>query len=1242
MARLSFSARIHSLGNWGPTKEALRRLRERDREMVRARINELLNELAAKGFAAQRALEDWIPGLLEDFPLDRAQEALAWAARLAREGVDPEPAVRLGLPQLAEASPLPEDFSANAALLERLLTAMARQDADPRPALEGLERINQVLVPEEFRTALSLAASLAEKGGDAAQVLSEALPEAAAALSEEQFRSLLETLFRLAEEGVDPAPALRFSLTAVRKASPDEPEFEANLKALEEWLRALNRAGADVARAQERVLPMLVRLLDPEPFRAALQFGTRLAGAGVDPSRALLYGVAPLARLYSEPLSGGRPARRPELAARGPVVVPKPPKTPFRAALEDLERLVIALEKGPFDTGAALEYGLAAAARALGPAELPAALRMAQRLAEKRIDPRPALEYAVPALAGTGLAEEKFEALLPSCEAFAEALAGQGLCFNQSLGEALGSLARECAPKRLNACLRLAASLAGKGFDPAPHLAAAASSARALDAESFTSALTLASELTERHIDPLETLRSALPALARAVSAEQFRQALALGRLFAARHVDPRVCFEHFLPAMARSLPPEQFRAGLELVARLLDQRVDPRNVLRYGLFWTLRASPAGESFQANLAAFEGLVTALEDREADPGRTFQYGLPEAARALSPPQFQEAIGLARRLAERDLDPCDALRYGLPALAAVGGNLETFRRLAAALESLIFALAGSQIDPRPVLEYAVPAAARSLNADQLTAGLGLAAKLAARRIDPRQTLEYGLSAVARALPPDQFALEAKPFGNEQRDEAALEAVARYGLLPAAEAANAAAVFRANAEALEELAAGLAERDLDARAALEFGLPAAAEASRSQAEFRANLAALREFILRLSVRGVELGPVLEFGAPAAGQAGRGRSEFESNLQALTGFVTRLREAEADVSQALRFGVAALPAVSPTPEAFRATLGTLEKTLGRLSGRAGEKHALEDGVSAAAGASPGREEFAAALEAVAELVEALEEGAVDARLCFRYGVTRAARALPPERFRAGLKAAARLARAGIDPRGLLEHGWTAASRSSRNEAEFQNNAAAVERFIERLAERRIDLRGPVELGLPAVAQACAEAEDFRDSLAAFEQFVANMAARGANLWSALEHGLPAAAELCRGSEAFRDGLEALEEVSAQLEGEGLTPATPPGLEELARRAIELRQAGRGVRLAARLRRSPREDSVLRLAAGRAEDTPGASTEFPPEPYLYCELEPVSLDAAPAPVRPLSRSELDAGYGRSAGATNS
>ena len=519
---------------------------------------------------------------------------------------------------------------------------------------------------------------------------------------------------------------------------------------------------------------------------AALQaLSTRLQQAGIDPKTTLEYGATPLAEHarglgqpvepWLAPLAGFVEA----LHARGlSLWSPLNFSVSYLAAVagerpehlgslfEALSQLLLTLEEQGIDPTRTEQYGVQAAATALGPAPGPCleVLAFATRIARAGSDPGWMMQGAVPGLWHVaGQEPSAFQALLGTLEQAAlrlrEVEVSPGYPF--SVGTAAlctyGPAARPHLEAWLERAVRMARSMRGTRLSPYPlfeYGLSGLASPNVLEPEEVTLALDLGVALCDRGMDAAATLQSGFTAFG-----VPPRIVLDVAGELARSGIQPLFVLTSGLPSLLSvaeggGLAEEQASRLVELAKALQAGGHDLRLTFEDGL-----SRVAALESEARLPGFLGTaLTLAEDmvaRGMNPGLFLAHGLPRAlGRAEGQPwAAEECLELSRELIALGVDPESALSYAVPSLFSLcGSDVARFSTLRGALRELIATLRDQGLDPKEVLFSGVQTLAYAGGqahalGDLLGRLQALLEQMEAQGVDPRPFLKEGLPAAAR---------------------------------------------------------------------------------------------------------------------------------------------------------------------------------------------------------------------------------------------------------------------------------------------------------------------------------------------------------------------------------------------------------------------------------------------------------------------------------------------------------------
>lgn len=542
------------------------------------------------------------------------------------------------------------------------------------------------------------------------------------------------------------------------------------------------------------------------------------------------------------------------------------------------------------------------------------------------------------------------------------------------LDQILPAVARACSPSQLSAGLGVATSLANRGVDPSEFLRAIVSAVTALTPEQLDRSLALASALAEPGRDPTPLLREIVPEIA---------------------------------PVMA----PDQLRLAFDVATRLARQGIDPSETLRYGIPAIARLSPTPQAFQANLRAWDGVVTRVRTsaaKSASCHRDLNLGLREASRGLAPDQFSAGLDLALVMTEQGLEPSFALRRlrnaaagltreqfaaglaltlrlvrrgidgslfmvsAVPAMARISPTDSRFEEGLRETEALIARLSG-RARPQECLVGLDDVVRASATPEGMMANFAaleeLVAVMAEREISPSHTLRNGLDRASRALAPEPFSMGLRLAIRLARRAIDPAALLEYGLPAAARGDHPPSAWAANIQALERFLGRLADRGMPSHGVPYHDLDTIAQASPTPEAFEANLQRLEALVVRLDEHRTR--PSYPSATPSSSLAAAVKSLTPEQFTIALEFATDLAERGFDPAYPLRC-VPHIARVSPTLEGFRANVSALDKlvTLQAYGGGRSSSMSLDDSLNALSrDLEPPR--FAAALTAAVRMAE-------------------------------------------------------------------------------------------------------------------------------------------------------------------------------------------------------------------------------------------------------------------------------
>jgi hypothetical protein len=517
---------------------------------------------------------------------------------------------------------------------------------------------------------------------------------------------------------------------------------------------------------------------------AALQALTsRLKQAGIDPATPLEYGAAPLVEHASRLGQPVEPWLAPlaefveGLHARGlhlwsplrfcvsylAAVAGERPEH-FGPLLRALSQLLLALEDRGVDRTRAEQYGVRAAAMALGTNEgaFLAVLSFATRFAQAGKDPGWMLECTIPALWEAAQHDATgFQELLGTLEQAALRLGELGVSpgYPFSVGAAAlcsyGPAARVLLGEWLERVVRMARSLRGSELSPYPlfeYGLTGLASPHVLEPEQLTLALDIGVALCDRGLDATATLQSGFTAFG-----VPPRITLEVAGELARSGIQPLFVLTAGLPAI---LGVEQGgEAAEERVPRLVEL-AKALHAGGHGLRLTFEDGlPVVAMLDAQYPGLLGhaltLAEALVARGINPGLFLAHGLPRGLGRAEGQRWaaDECLEMSRELVALGVDPEPALSYAVPSLFELcGSDAGRFSSLRQALRELIATLQSQGLDPKEVLFYDVQSLAGAGGqphafGDLLGRLQTLLGQMEARGVDPRPFLLEGLPAAAR---------------------------------------------------------------------------------------------------------------------------------------------------------------------------------------------------------------------------------------------------------------------------------------------------------------------------------------------------------------------------------------------------------------------------------------------------------------------------------------------------------------
>jgi hypothetical protein len=519
-------------------------------------------------------------------------------------------------------------------------------------------------------------------------------------------------------------------------------------------------------------------------MNAALQALTsRLQQAGVDTSTFLDSGVAPLAEHASRLGQPVEPWLEPladfveVLHARGlhlwsplhfsasslPAVAGERPER-LAPLLRALSQLLLTLEDRGVDRTRAEQYGVRAAATALGTAEGPfrEVLALATRMAEAGKDPGWVLQCVVPGLWAVARQEAPaFQALLGTFEQATLRLGELGVspgypfCVGVAALCVYGPAAQAHFEAWLERAVRMARSLRDSELSPYPlfeHGLSGLARPDVLEPEHVTAALDIGVALCDRGLDASAPLHVGFTSFG-----VPPRMVLDVAGELARAGIQPLFVLTSGLPALL------SVEWGGEPVEERVPRLVALAKALQAGGHGLRLTFEDGLQRVAMLAAhYPGLLgralTLAEDmvaRGLNPGVFLAHGLPRALGRAEGQRWaaEECLELSRELIALGVDPEPALSYAVPSLFELcGTDSGRFSTLRQALVQLIATLRAQGMDPKDVLFYDVQSLAGAGGQPHALGDLlgrlqGLLGQMEARGVDPRPFLLEGLPVAAR---------------------------------------------------------------------------------------------------------------------------------------------------------------------------------------------------------------------------------------------------------------------------------------------------------------------------------------------------------------------------------------------------------------------------------------------------------------------------------------------------------------
>lgn len=369
------------------------------------------------------------------------------------------------------------------------------------------------------------------------------------------------------------------------------------------------------------------------------------------------------------------------------------------AALLDADRdLLLDLRDKAIETTRTEQYGVAAAAKALGTdgVTLARVLEFARGLAAKSVDPGWLLQRLVPALAPHGKIPERLNGLAKRFEPLME----RKVFFPSPVAEALATVAARAGDEAHwdRALDKLFLTLAALDDDKVVGFLRGGLGEGTPNAagDDLVRALTVCVTLADRRTNPTLFLQRAL----------RSPEGLALGEKLAGELCDPAAVLGGDLGVYADLGLLANGAARLEFFALAL--RDGKENGARFFEEGLKNLRDLDRRAPSVAAAGLALAARLIEKDLNPTLTLVFGLPWAidgrAGLLDPARARAVIDVAGRLADGGVDPWRALQMGVPALVdASDGDAARFNELLDVLERLVAGLAAKGADLQDTLFY-----------------------------------------------------------------------------------------------------------------------------------------------------------------------------------------------------------------------------------------------------------------------------------------------------------------------------------------------------------------------------------------------------------------------------------------------------------------------------------------------------------------------------------------------------------
>lgn len=435
--KLSFSERRAMSGQWRSTQRALKKYHSEHADLLGNQIAQMIREMIKhRLITSYTNYMYYLPEAVKLLSTEQLRAGVDMCIRLVAKGIDPGYALQAGVPAAAN-NGTPQDFPSNLSAVEQFLMNQNKQRTNHRYTLSAIAK---ELAPEQFRAALNAALDIERSGIDVASflgslpalakaldkqqfmasidlaihlaanhinpghMLSAEIPNAAKTLSWEQLIAGIDLVINLAERGVNSSGIIQYGVLAAVKSQRTPEDLQANIEALESYVLA---GGPSHYDSMQALGSLPAAILTPERFKALLETITRLvAEQKIDPAPIVAQAHAAscasinceefqanLQALINLHLAVSKQTGRSYRPLGQSLPVISITSEQFRAAVDLAARLI---EKKVDPTGL-LQSGLPAAAKSLDPDQFLAAIEMVERFASQTTDPEPLLRYAIPA-----------------------------------------------------------------------------------------------------------------------------------------------------------------------------------------------------------------------------------------------------------------------------------------------------------------------------------------------------------------------------------------------------------------------------------------------------------------------------------------------------------------------------------------------------------------------------------------------------------------------------------------------------------------------------------------------------------------------------------------------------------------------------------------------------------------------------------------------------------------------------